>query len=180
MDKSKKIKVLYKTDWVSLRRMVDTENGISGYDYLHEDRCNGKIVSILPFTYHQLTGERMYLLRKEVTPCWTLIPVISSITGGVENNDPRETAVHEIAEEAGYEIKKEDLILLDTCFGTKSSDTIYYIYTVNLTTKDKTLKADGDGSELEKKAHCFWSTTIENAFDPLVYVAYYRINSKIK
>ncbi len=173
-----KILTLHKTDWVSLRKMVDPENGVNGYDYLHEDRCDGKIVVILPFRTEDY--KREYLIRDEITPCWGMKSSISSITGGVEHDDPRETAVMEINEEAGYEIKKEDLILLDTSRGTKSSDSVYYIYTVDLTGKEKTGDAKGDGSSLEKLATCFWSDTIENAVDPMVYVAYYRINKKIK
>ena len=175
-----KVKVLEKTDWVSLRRMIDPENGVHGYDYLHEDRCGGKIVSILPYRWVDIHDRKKeYLLRNEVTPCWGMKPVISSITGGVENNDPRETAVHEMAEEAGYEIDKSDLVLLDKVRGTKSSDTMYFIYTIDLTGKEKTLDASGDGSELEAKAECFWSDEIGGAVDPLVYVAYYGV-SKIK
>lgn len=182
------IKVLCKTKWASLRRMIDPKNGVHAYDYLHEESCDGKKVSILPYRYktrmginnpHEKYGIE-FLLRDEVTPCWGMKPVISSITGGVEHDDPRETAVMEMAEEAGYEVEKKDLILLDKTFGTKSCDNVYFIFTIDLTGKEKTLDASGDGSELEKKAHCFWSDTIDGAVDPLVYVAYYGINSKIK
>jgi len=173
-----KDKILYKTDWVSLRQMIDSDNGVSGYDYLHEDRCNGKIVVIL--AYRNNNGKREYLLRDEITPCWGMKSVVSSLTGGVEHNDPRDTAVMEMWEEAGYKITKQDLILLDTSRGAKSSDTLYYIYTVDLTEKEKTGDALGDGSSLEKIAKCFWSDTIENAVDPMVFVAHYRINKKIK
>jgi 8-oxo-dGTP pyrophosphatase MutT (NUDIX family) len=170
-----KIKILCKTDWVSLRRMIDPENGVNGYDYLHEDRCDGKIVAILPYRYNDSNDRVEYLLRKEVTPCWGMEQKISSITGGVENDNAIDTAIHEIAEEAGYEIKRSDLKFLDLSYGTKSSTTKYYLYTVDLTGKEKTLAADGDGSELEKMAECFWSDTIEDAVDPLVYVLHYRI-----
>ena len=179
-----KIKILCKTDWVSLRRMIDPENGVSGYDYLHEDRCGGKIVAILPYRYEITpgfkTGKVEYLLRKEVTPPWGMKQFVSSITGGVENDNAINTAVHEIAEEAGYEIKRSDLKFLDISYGTKASDTKYYLYTVDLTGKKKTLDASGDGSELERMAECFWSDTIENAVDPLVYVLHYKIKEMLK
>ena len=177
------IEVLYKTKWVSLRRMTLPETGVTGYDYLHEDRCGGKIITILPYR-HEITpgfktGKVEYLLRNEVTPCWGMKEKISSITGGVENDNIIETVIHEMAEEAGYEIKRNELRFLDISYGTKSSDTKYYLYTVDLTGKKKTLEADGDGSELEKMAECFWSDTIENAVDPLVYVLYYKIRQTL-
>lgn len=173
-----KIKTLCKTDWVSLRKIIDPENGVDGYDYLHEDRCDGKIVSILPYRHFDYDIE--YLLRKEVTPCWGMGQKISSITGGVENDDVLGTAVHEVAEEAGYEIQRTDLQFLGVSYGTKSCDTEYYMYAVDLTNKQQTLSADGDGSELERKAECFWTDRIDEAVDPLVYVMHYQINSKIK
>jgi len=173
-----KVETIAKTEWLSLRKMVDPDKGVGGYIYSHEDRCDGIIISILP--YRVVDEKYEFLLRNEVTPAWSMNQSISSITGGLEHGNLRETVVQEMAEEAGYEITKEDLIFLDKTRGTKSSDTIYYIYTVDLTGKEKTLDASGDGSELEKQAECFWSDTIENAVDPFVYVAYYHINSKIK
>lgn len=177
----KKVEILKKTDWVSLRRIIDSEKGVNGYDYLHEDRCDGKIVVILPYrtTRHGSTTKIEYLLRNEITPCWGMQPLVASITGGVEHSDPRDTAVMELWEEAGYKIEKRDLILLDTSRGTKSSDSIYYIFTVNLTDVQKTGDASGDGSSLEKIATCFWNDSIEYASDPMVYVAHYRINKSV-
>jgi len=183
-----KIEVLCKTKWLSLRRMIDPENGVHGYDYSHEIRCDGKIVSILPYRYKTRMGVNNpnekygveFLLRKEVTPCWGMEQKISSITGGVENDDPIETALHEIAEEAGYEVERNEIKFLDISYGIKSSDTKYYLYTVDLTGKEKTLEADGDGSELEKMAECFWSDTIEDAVDPFVYVLHYKILELLK
>ena len=165
--------ILYKTEWLSLRKLVDKPNGVNGYIYSHEDRCNGKIISILPFRYKNNQIE--FLLRKEITPPWGMESKISSITGGVENNKIIPTVIEEMKEEAGYEISQDDLIYLGTFRGTKSSDTLYYLYSVDLTNKNKTLDASGDGSELEKLAECYWDTTIENAVDPFVYVAHYHL-----
>ena len=184
------VRVLCKTKWVSLMAMKTDMTGDNEYIYSHENRCDGKIVSILPYRYktrmgiispHEKYGIE-YLLRKEVTPPWGKPPkqFISSITGGVENGDTIGTAVHEIAEEAGYEVDRKDLKFLDISYGSKSSDTVYYLYTVDLSGKEKTLKAKGDGSILETMAECFWSDTIENAVDPLVYVSYYKIQKMLK
>ena len=173
------VQVLQKTKWVSLRRIIDPVNGTDAYDFLHEDRCSGKIVSILP--YRTLAnGNREYLLRSEITPPWGWKAAVSSITGGVEKDDPLETAVMEMAEEAGYEVTRDDMKFLDTSRGTKASDTTYYLYTVDLTDKEKTLSGDGDGSDLEKRAHCYWADSIEDAEDPLLYVLYYKISTRIK
>jgi len=174
------IRVLCKTKWVSLIAMKTELTGDNEYIYSHENRCDGQIVSILPYRY--FNNGVQYLLRNEVTPPWGKPPkqFVSSITGGVENDGVLETAVHEIAEEAGYEVERKDLIFLDKSFGTKSSDTVYYLYTVDLSGLFPTVKAQGDGSILETMAECFWSDTIKDAVDPLVYVSYYKIQQLLK
>ena len=101
-------------------------------------------------------------------------------------------------EESGYEIKVNDLISLGTCFGTKSTDTIYHLFSVDLTgkvqlgtqkdindMKDELMNnvtkntnkiyGKGDGSKLEEKAYCFWTDKIDDAVDPLVFILYYRL-----
>jgi len=167
-----KIETLKDNNWLSLKKMVDPENGVNGYVYSTETRCKGHIVSIIPY---RMVGDKIeYCLRKEVTPCWSMQQQISSITGGVENDDPLNTAIHEIEEEAGYKVSANELVSLGTCFGTKSCDTIYHLYTVNLTDKVRGV-AMGDGSELETKAECYWDTTIANAVDPFVYVGYCKL-----
>jgi 8-oxo-dGTP pyrophosphatase MutT (NUDIX family) len=200
-DVDKHTEVLYDNKWVSLKKIVKPEDGIEGYVFSHEKRCNGKIVAILPFKdelldpkdntidkglalyfkfFKEVPYQRFFLIREEFTPCWGLGETFrSSITGGVENENVRDTAVEEIAQEAGYKVAKEDLIYLGTGFGSKSSDTVYFLFAVDLTGKEKTLKADGDGSLLEKKATMQWipEEEIHTAQDPQVAAIYVRLNA---
>jgi 8-oxo-dGTP pyrophosphatase MutT (NUDIX family) len=166
--------LLYTTQWVSLRRVIDEEHGASGYDYLHEDRCNGHIVSILP--YRLESRGREVLLRREITPCWSMtIPMISSITGGVDDGeDPIAAAVRELEEEAGYAAGIREMLPLGTTFGPKSADTVYHLFAVDLTWKKRSI-ARGDGSVLESKAECFWTKSVSDAVDPLVAVSFLRL-----
>lgn len=167
------IKTLYTNEWVELKEIKDPPNGINGYVYSHEKRCDGKTVSILPF--RKVDGKTQFLLRNEITPCWRATkPTVSSITGGVENNDPKTTALHELKEEGGYKINGSKLIELGTCFGSKSSDTVHYLYSCDLTDFKKG-EETGDGSKIEDKANCFWSKTIDKSEDPLSYIAFRRI-----
>lgn len=174
---SKVITKLYDNKWLSLLMVKHPENDIHGYVYSHESRCAGKIISVLPYRYYN--GHWEFLLRNEVTPCWsTERSIISSITGEYEPGmSIEEVVLMELEEEAGYIVDISDLKDLGTCRGTKSSDTIYYLYTVDLTDKEKEKEGEalGDGSELERKASCFWSTNINSAEDPLVYVMYHKI-----
>ena len=173
------IETLLENKWLSLKIMKYPEKGINGYVFSHETRCNGKIISILPFKKTP-SGNYMYLLRKEVTPCWNPDQqVISSITGGVDNDDISTTVIHEMIEEGGYEITLENIISLGTTYGVKSSDTVYYYFTIDLTGFKRKI-ATGDGSELEKQAECYWSDTISGAVDPLLYTSYYLLQEKIK
>lgn len=182
----KKIETLHKNKWVSLLQMVWPEKKVNGYVYSHETRCNGHIVSVLPFRIVSETDDEgvlevfEFLLRHEITPCWDIDnQTISSITGGVEKGlTPEETAIEEVEQEAGYIIEEEDLIDLGTCFGTKSSDTIYHLFAVDLTGREKETDAEGDGSELERLAECRWHSEadIHRAQDPFVYVNYVRLS----
>jgi len=177
IDKTPYVESLFENKWLSLKQVVKPDIGINGYVFSHTSRCDGKIVSILPFRYINGKKDVEWLIRKEITPAWGLQFEYSSITGGVENNDPRKTAVHEIAEEAGYEVKEENLISLGESYGSKSSDTVYSLFTVNLSGKEKTLDASGDGSELEKSGTTEWKTTEEviQYKDPQLYVSLLRL-----
>ena len=191
----KKIEVLHQNKWVSLLKMVWPEKNVSGYVYSHETRCNGHIISVLPFRRIEISSDYSirnmeeirnrkfeFLLREEITPCWDVNrPALSSITGGVEKGlSPEEIAVEEIDEEAGYIVEESELIDLGTCRGTKSSDTIYHLFGIDLTGREKLGEAEGDGSELERLAQCVWygSDRIGQAEDPFVYVSYYRLREK--
>jgi 8-oxo-dGTP pyrophosphatase MutT (NUDIX family) len=146
---------LYQNEWVSLKKITAPEKGINGYVYSHETRCQGRIVAILPFK----TGGKKFeiLLKSEVTPCWnTDIPILSTITGGYEGGDIRDDAVRELLEETGYQVSKSELITLGTSFASKSSDTIYELFSVDLTGKEKS-EALGDGSRLEKESVSVWN-----------------------
>ena len=167
---------LFSNDWVELKEIKNPSEGINGYVYLHESRCDGKIIVLFPFRSKPNGME--YLLRKEVTPCWSMKQIISSITGGYEKSKGiKGTAVMELEEEAGYEITEDDLIGLGTCRGTKSCDTVYHLFAVDLTGKEKTTDAKGDGSELEAKAECVWLKNLDECEDPMAYVACMRLNN---
>jgi 8-oxo-dGTP pyrophosphatase MutT (NUDIX family) len=177
-----KVKILFENKWISLREMSSEK---WAYTYSHEIRCGGYIVAILPFRRDPGTGRHQFMLRKETTPCWGPGQHISSITGGVEGGvggkDAKETAVHEVLEEAGYRIEEKDLLPLGTCRGTKSTDTVYFLYAVDLTGKEQET-APGDGTELEKLAFCYWAgeSEIKDAVDPMVFVMYHRLVTHTK
>lgn len=152
LDTQPTFKTLFENKWVALKEMACPAQGINGYDFLHETRCNGKIISILPF--RKIGDDSEYLIRKEVTPCWSLDPEHSSITGGDEGN-VIESAIRELEEEAGFDIEEKDLIDLGTCYGTKSTDTVYYLFSTDLTGKEMH-QPKGDGSKLEAEASNEW------------------------
>lgn len=169
---------LFKGNFISFKKLVNREKGIGGYEFVHEHRCNGNIISILPYKHEPSLVRRdnpySFLLRYEFTPCWDMDEdVYSSITGGVdEGNTVLETALIELEEESGYVVNESEMIYLGTCFGTKSSDTLYHLFTVDLTGKEP-IEITGDGSYLESIASCHWVEDIEIAEDPLVFTSYY-------
>jgi hypothetical protein len=169
-----KIETLYSNKFIEIQKISDPKKGVKGYFYLHEK--NKGVISILPFKKEK--NQIQFLLRKEITPCWSMNYNISSITGKHDQKTPILTAVKELKEEAGYEVSSKDMINLGTCRGTKSCDTIFYLFSVDLTDK-KEGKATTDGSELEKNATCIWNSDVSKSVDPLSYVSYCRLTKKL-
>jgi len=172
------VELLCDNEWLQLKNMVDKENDINGYVFSHEIRCNGKIVAIMPYCKN-----RGLMLRSEVTPCWhPTEEQLSSITGGVDTgNTVEETAIHELKEEANIDATEGDLINLGECRGTKSTDTVYHLFGIDVTGVEDIGKGEGDGSALEAKAHCLFVPAVEayTAVDPIVGMLYLRLQEEL-
>lgn len=168
---------LCENDWLSLRQIVAPERGVGGYVYSHETRCRGRIVAILPYRDCE-DGSREYLLKSEVTPCWGFDQVLSAITGGYEGGDIADDAVREMLEETGYTITHDELIPLGESYASKSADTVYTLYSVNLTGREAG-EAVGDGSRLESESAAAWATAerLADIRDPQVSVMFVRLNA---
>lgn len=158
--------VLCEDPWVSLRVIRRPELGINGYTYSHETRCRGRIVAVLP--YRTTPDGREFLVKSETTPCWGFEQQLSAITGGFEG-DIEADAVREVAEETGYTIAKADLIPLGESYASKSTDTVYTLYSVDLTGAEQGV-ATGDGSRLEAESGTHWLalTDLSSVMDPQV------------
>ena len=174
--------VIGKGDWLSLRVKGD------GYEYLHEDRCQGKIVAVLGFVKGE-DGQVRILARSEYTPCWVpgeeRTPTISALTGGVEpGEDPDEAAYREAFEEAGIDSPSVEWYSLGQTKGTKSTDTDYFIYACVLTEADFKEQTEGDGSQAEAEAKNVLLTldeALEQMVDPvgLAIIARSMLKSEI-
>lgn len=166
---------LRKNKWLSLMEVQAPDQGVDGYVYSHETRCQGEIVALLPYRIKS-PGVYEYLIKNEMTPCWGLKKTLSAITGGWEGGDIRSDAVRELWEEAGYEVSKSELINLGASYASKSSDTVYSLFSVDLTGY-KQLAAPGDGSRVESESESFWvkSNVLQAVLDPQVSVMYLRL-----
>lgn len=178
-----KSETLLENSWLSLKLLKSPDDGVQGYVYSSESRCDGGIVSVLP--YRVKDGVTEYLLRQEVTPPWNLTEkCLSSITGGCEKDStPAGDAIRELEEEASIKATEDQLQFLGNCYGPKSADTIYYLYALDvgfLGDQDMTSGA-GDGSELEAKANNKWFSEADlvTAVDPLVHVLFNRLKTSI-
>jgi ADP-ribose pyrophosphatase YjhB (NUDIX family) len=173
------IETLFDNEWLSLREVREPDRGINGYVYSHEKRCNGLIVAVLPYRWSDEPHKMEFLVKEEVTPCWGLDPERSAITGGYEGVDVHDDAVRELAEETGYSVPLYELISLGTCYASKSSDTVYHLFTVDLTGREPG-EAVGDGSRLEAESSAVWidSWQLAGILDPQVHVMHNRIRMR--
>ncbi len=168
------IEVLHRNEWVSLHVIREPDRGVNGYVYSHETRCWGRIVALLP--YRWTADGVQYLLKSEMTPCWSLDQVLSAITGGYEGDLIEDDAVREMLEETGYEITVNHLIPLGTSYASKSADTEYSLFSVDLTGREPG-EATGDGSGVEAESQAIWCSWEEllDVQDPQVAVMFMRL-----
>ncbi|MBQ1047833.1 NUDIX hydrolase [Micromonospora sp. C51] len=170
--------LLCENKFVSLRVIRDTAAGVDGYVYAHEARCAGRMVAVLPYKATQF-GYR-YLVRSEITPCWSIIPTLSAITGGCEGRDVRAEAVRELLEETSFAIKPDELIPLGDSFASKSSDTVFNLFSVNLAGRTAG-PPSGDGTPLEARGRAVWvdKNDLTKIPDPLVALLYLRLREQL-
>ena len=177
---SSKLELLHN-NWVSLFQMSCPNDKINCYVYSHETRCDGKIVAFVPYRYINNNQDLQVLLRNEATPCWNYIEQVpSSFTGGVEEGEtPLQTVLHELREEAGYIVDKDKIINLGQVFGTKSSDTIYFLFGVNLTDVEQEKELISE-SELEKTSFnrwCYFNTISDLVPDSMFNCICFRLQN---
>ncbi len=172
-DKTALDQTLYQNQCLAL---IDRD----GYTFIHEVRCDGIIISLLPF--HQTGGRVKYLARREVCPAHGPEAEQCSITGGlIPGQSVEETAVQELWEEAGYRIEAAELIALGQVRPSKSADTTVYLFAVDVTNKAQS-PPPGDGSRWEVGASVEWvayEAGLEIA-DPLFVTALARLGLRIK
>lgn len=147
----------------------------NGYSFSREVRCNGTIISILPF---RTRGDKVeYLARLEVCPAHGPELEKCSITGGVEADiSIEETALQELWEEAGYVVDADDLISLGQVRPSKSSDTTVHLFAIDVTKKTRSTPP-GDGSHFESNATVEWMNYDQGIqiSDPLFVIAIARL-----
>jgi len=140
--------ILYKGKFIQVRK----KDG--WYEYVHDN--TGMFVAVLAFS--QKDNETLFLGRfEEVPPHEDGISLVS-LTGGLEEGEnPKDGAVREFMEESGISITKDDLIALGQVRPSKGSDSVGYLYAVDLgetLEKGKIFKGVGDGTLGEEIAYC--------------------------
>ena len=140
-------KILYEGKWLSI---VERD----GWYQFSRETARAGVVYVLVFrkaVFHPVLG------RYEICPAHgDAEPILTSLSGGIEvGQDPADAAVAEVYEEAGYRITRDQLIDLGKVNLTKSTDTIGYLYAVDVSDLERG-DAPGDGSLGEEKSYCNW------------------------
>lgn len=170
---------LHNNPWLSLRIIRSKSTGLK-YVYSHEARCQGRIVALLPYRKPE-DGKRLeFLMREEMTPCWsTRNKILSTITGGVEAGQTyQQAAIAELLEETGYTVIERELINLEMSYASKSADTVYGLFSVDLTGKEPG-EATGDGTPLDTDATTVWKTDPYLSHDPQASVMWARLMQRL-
>lgn len=156
---------LFASKWMDVRKAPD------GYVFCHSNHGKGQGVAVL--VYNPVTC--MFVGRYEITPSHTDRIKLASLTGGVEDNNPIQTAQNELWEEAGIKAKLPDIISLGRVYYSKNSDTVVHLFCLEYSGKIMR-NPPGDGSDGEKSSYADWITDndILNSSDPLLITMYAR------
>lgn len=164
-------RVLFENQFLAL---IDRD----GYTFVREVRCDGHIVSVLP--YRDTRAGRQYLARREICPAHASLsqqPELSSITGGVDSGDSAlETARIELLEESGYAVEPSAFLALGVVKPSKALDTVAHLFAVDVGGKPAKAAA-GDGSKWESSASVEWVSEAAGLEieDPLFLAALARL-----
>jgi len=175
-----KIETIFQNKWITIKSFSDNELGVEDYFFSHDTRSGGCSVAILPYRKWNSSmadiWDKEFLLKGDIIPAWHEKIILCSITGAVEHDTPEETAIVELDEEVGYTVEKDELISLGTCFGNKASDTVNYLYSVDLSNKiPHEPKGDGYENLLGNESH--WVRHLNKVQDPLVSIMYMRLRT---
>jgi len=111
---------------------VDTHKG--AYGFAHYKPSEGSMALLLP--YRKKVGSAHFLLRRELIPCWDTHTDICGIAiyGAAESVEGQ--LVEALKNEAGYTVKASELKSLGVCACDRITDTVCYLYTVDLSRHD--------------------------------------------
>ena len=161
-------KILYQGEWVQ----VILRDG--WYEFAKAVSSQG-VCYILPY---RTNGNNFEILgRYENTPAHEDGIQLTSITGGLPvDMTVAEAAAREMYEEAGYMVKPDELTSLGTVRLSKMTDTIAYMFAIDVTNKERR-EAPGDGTKGEADAYCDWVTMKEALLckDPVMAAMIVRV-----
>lgn len=143
-------KVLLVNKWISV-------NEKNGYVYYRHPWCQSTGVAILPYQVKR-DGSYVYLGRFERFMAHGGRVNLYSVTGGYD--DPNITyeqcAAQEVEEETGYLVQPHHLQPLGTIRPSKASDTLIYLYAVEITEITPRIGHEEDGVFYERNAFVDW------------------------
>jgi hypothetical protein len=178
-------KIIFDGEWIQVK---EKDNW---YQYTSMKKSNSQAVMVLVYDLSNPSDQKL-LARWENTPCHspensfcnTKLPhlYLTSITGQVDKKDksPSDIALMELEEEAGIIGELDDLEFLGTCYPSKASDTLMYLYAYNGCGKDLG-DIKGDGTRGERDAFVEWMSSykyINNTNCPMVGLAFSRLLNK--
>lgn len=120
-------KIIFNNPAISI---MEADKHGKPYIYSHDTYSSGRRVLILPYRKH--LGGHEFLLRRELIPCWDQAADTCAVSTRVKDDNVEETIIKELMDLTGYDIAPSELMHLGLCMGSKTSDTVYELYTVDL------------------------------------------------
>lgn len=146
-------KPLTSNKYLNIKEVVDPENNVNGYQYA--ERLG--VDSVAFICYDKKTNK--YLLNEEYTPPTNEF-LIRAFGGSIDKNKTKvKIVIDEVREEAGFDVKEEDVVSLGRAFVSTQMNQYCYLYLVNV---DKTnQKERHPENAIEAMAKTKWLTEDE-------------------
>lgn len=147
-----------------------------GVEYLEEQKDG---VTVLCHDFTRKDGRYFLLLHEQCGAYASTLPKLCALTGSIDPGEqPLQTAIREVREEAGAVVLEQDIDSLGVVFTYKGCTKRTYLFCANLE-EAAFVEPDGDGSDVEERAYVRWHSLEDllGCEDALLLATYARMNA---
>ena len=173
--------LLYEGKFFSL---MSRRHAFGEHEFVHQAFTDGVSVAALPFIKSDSINSLKLVLIDEIRVPWNPDETNTAAITGIYDDTSithAETAAKEIHEEAGIRVDASALIDLDITWDSKITDTVIYLFAVDVTDlpMENLDNMERESLEIDTYPRIIPEEHIHNINDPLVAQMYVRLKHKL-